>query len=224
MKILIAEDESDLAEVLSAMLTHAGYTVDAVENGSLAVEHCRNDAFDLIMLDVMMPVMDGITAVQEIRRLGVTTPVLFLTAKSEIEDRITGLDAGADDYLTKPFAMGELLARVRAMTRRHKEYSPRILTLHDVSLNMDKSELTCKNSISLAAKESRLMELFMNHPDVAFPTAELLDRFWHDEDADSEAVWMYISFLRNKLRSVGASLVLLGEQGGSFTLKQGSST
>ena len=221
MKILLAEDETDLSDVLSAMLTHADYSVDAVENGAIAVDHCRNDAYDLIILDVMMPVMDGLTAVKEIRSLGIYTPVLFLTAKAEVDDRIKGLDAGADDYLTKPFAMGELLARVRAMTRRRKDYTPRVLTLHDVSLDMERSELACKNSISLAVRESRLMELFMTHPDIAFSSADLIDRFWHDEDADDEAVWMYISFLRNKLRSIGAPLVLLGEQGGSFTLKRG---
>ena len=221
MKILMAEDETDLAEALKAMLEHGGYTVDAVENGALAVECARTDAYDLIILDIMMPVMTGLEAVKEIRRLGILTPVLFLTAKAEVEDRISGLDAGADDYLTKPFAMGELLARVRAMTRRRSDYTPRVLTLNDVSLDMEKAELSCKNSISLAAREIRLMELLMNNPDVAFSTEDLLARFWHEEEADSDAVWMYISFLRNKLKAVGATLVIIGEEGGSYTLKKG---
>lgn len=222
MKILMAEDETDLAEALKAMLEHGGYNVDAVENGALAVEYARADAYDLIILDIMMPVMTGLEAVKEIRHLGILTPVLFLTAKAEIEDRISGLDAGADDYLTKPFAMGELLARVRAMTRRRNDYTPRVLTLNDVSLDMEKAELSCKNSISLAAREIRLMELLMNNPDVAFTTEDLLARFWHEEEADSDAVWMYISFLRNKLKAVGATLVIIGEEGGSYTLKKGS--
>ena len=148
MKILLAEDESDLSDVLKAMLEHSGYNVDVVENGALAVEHARSDAFDLIISDWMMPVMNGLDAVKEIRRLGILTPVLFLTAKSEVDDRISGLDAGADDYLAKPFAMGELLARVRAMTRRRSDYTPRVLTVEGVSLDMEKSELSCRNSIS----------------------------------------------------------------------------
>ena len=220
MKILLAEDETDLAEVIKAMLEHSSYTVDAVENGALAAEHARSNAYDLIILDIMMPVMTGLEAVKEIRSHGILTPVLFLSAKAEVDDRINGLDAGADDYLTKPFAMGELLARVRAMTRRRADYTPRIITLHDVSLDMDKAELSCKNSISLAAKEIRLMELFMNNPDVEFTTDDLLERFWHDENADSDAVWMYISFLRNKLKSVGAALAIIGEEGGSYCLKK----
>ena len=223
MKILLAEDETDLAEVVSAMLTHSGYSVDTVANGLEAVEKTKSDAYDAILLDVMMPVMDGLTAVKEIRKDGNTTPVLFLTAKTEVDDRIAGLDAGADDYLTKPFAMGELLARVRAMTRRHGQYTSSIVTLQDLTLDTSKSELTCRNSISLAVREARLMEQFMNHPNIAFSTEELLEKFWKNEDgADGEAVWMYISFLRNKLKSVGSSLVISGESGGAYVLTQGA--
>ena len=223
MKILLAEDEIDLAEVVSAMLSHSGYTVDTVMNGLEAVEKTRTDAYDAILLDVMMPVMDGLTAVAEIRKSGNTTPVLFLTAKTEVNDRIAGLDAGADDYLTKPFAMGELLARVRAMTRRHGQYSSNIVTLQDLTLDTSKSELTCRNSISLAIRESRLMEQFMNHPGIAFSTEDLLEKFWQNEDgADAEAVWMYISFLRNKLKSIGSSLIISGESGGAYVLTQGT--
>ncbi len=223
MKILLAEDETDLAEVVSAMLTHSGYSVDTVANGLEAVEKTKSDAYDAILLDVMMPVMDGLTAVKEIRKDGNTTPVLFLTAKTEVDDRIAGLDAGADDYLTKPFAMGELLARVRAMTRRHGQYTSSIVTLQDLTLDTSKSELTCRNSISLAVREARLMEQFMNHPGIAFSTEELLEKFWKNEDgADGEAVWMYISFLRNKLKSVGSSMVISGESGGAYVLTQGA--
>ncbi|MBP5608133.1 MAG: response regulator transcription factor [Lachnospiraceae bacterium] len=222
MKILLAEDETDLSEVIKAMLEHSSYNVDAVENGALAVEHARSNAYDLIILDIMMPVMTGLEAVKEIRTHGILTPVLFLSAKAEVDDRINGLDAGADDYLTKPFAMGELLARVRAMTRRRADYTPRVITLHEVSLDMEKAELSCKNTISLAAKEIRLMELFMNNPDLEFTTEDLLERFWHGENADSDAVWMYISFLRNKLKSVGAPLAIIGEEGGSYCLRKAS--
>ncbi|MBR3524357.1 MAG: response regulator transcription factor [Lachnospiraceae bacterium] len=222
MKILIAEDEEDLAEVIKAMLEHAGYTVDTAENGAVAVDLARSNIYELILLDVMMPVMDGLTAVQQIRALGILTPVLFLTAKTEVNDRIAGLDAGGDDYLTKPFAMGELLARVRAMTRRRNDYSPRIITLHDVSLDLEKAELRCKNTISLASRELRLMEWFMNNPEREFSSEDLLDRFWQEDgDADGEAVWMYVSFLRNKLKAVGAPLRIEGQSGGSFRLIRG---
>ena len=221
MKILMAEDEEDLSQVLEAMLKHAGYSVDAVENGAEAVSHARECAYDLIILDVMMPVMDGLTAVKEIRALGILTPVLFLTAKAEVDDRISGLDAGADDYLTKPFAMGELLARVRAMTRRKNDYTPRVITLYEVSLDLEKAELSCRNTISLAAREIRLLEWFMTNPDMEFSSSELLSRFWREEaEATEDAVWMYVSFLRNKLKAVGAPLQILGEEGGSFCLSR----
>ena len=191
MKILIAEDEEDLAEVIKAMLEHMGYTVDTAENGAVAVDLARSNIYELILLDVMMPVMDGLTAVQQIRALGILTPVLFLTAKTEVNDRIAGLDAGGDDYLTKPFAMGELLARVRAMTRRRNDYSPRIIMLDEVSLDLEKAELSCKNTISLASRELRLMEWFMNNPEREFSSEDLLDRFWQENgDADGEVVWM----------------------------------
>ncbi|MBR3305693.1 MAG: response regulator transcription factor [Lachnospiraceae bacterium] len=218
MNLLLAEDETDLSDVLTAMLERSGFDVDAVENGALAVDKARHKAYDLIILDVMMPVMDGFTAVKEIRALGIFTPVLFLTAKAEVDDRISGLDAGADDYLTKPFAMGELLARVRAMTRRRESYTPRIFTLGDTSIDLDRSELKCKNSISLAVKELKLMELFMTNPGISFDSEELLDRFWSGEESDADALWMYISFLRNKLRSVGSPLIINGKEGGNYTL------
>ncbi|MBR1472070.1 MAG: response regulator transcription factor [Lachnospiraceae bacterium] len=225
MKILLAEDETDLADVVTAMLEHSGYVVDAVGNGQEAVEKARSEAYDAIILDIMMPVMDGLSAVQEIRKSGDTTPVLFLTAKTEVDDRIAGLDAGADDYLTKPFAMGELLARVRAMTRRHGEYTPKVVTLQDLTLDMSRSELSCRNSISLAVRETRMMEHFMNNPEIAFSSEELLEKFWKGEaQADSEVVWMYISFLRNKLRAIGSKMIITGEQGGEYILKQGMTT
>ncbi len=219
MKVLLAEDEKDLNDVLSAMLTHSGYEVDSVLNGAEAVEHAKNNVYDAIVMDIMMPVMDGITALKEIRSRMNMTPVLLLTAKTEVSDRITGLDAGADDYLTKPFAMGELLARVRALTRRHNTYTPRILTVENVTLNLENAELSCLNSISLATKEIHLMELLMSNPEVIFSSEEIVNRIWQDdEDADSELVWMYISFLRNKLKAVGSSLQITGERGGSFCL------
>ena len=219
MRILLAEDEEDLADVIQAMLQANDFTVDLAENGAEALRLAKENAYDGIVTDIMMPVMDGVTAVKEMRKTGDMTPVLMLTAKTEVEDRITGLDAGADDYLTKPFSMGELLARVRALTRRGREYAPRVIKVYNVTLNLEKEELSCMNSISLAAKEIKLMEFFMNNPEKEFTTEELLNKFWRNDDStDPEAVWMYISFLRNKLKSVGAKATIVGEHGGSYMM------
>ena len=222
MKILAAEDEEDLREVIKDVLEAGGYSVRTADNGDELLKAVTEESFDAIISDIMMPVKDGITAVKELRASGNDTPVLFLTAKTEVDDRIEGLDAGADDYLTKPFALGELLARVRAMTRRSREHAPRQLTLDNVTLDTEKEELSCHNSISLAAKESRLMELFMSNPEKDFSTSELYEKYWkNDENADEEAVWVYVSFLRNKLRSIGAKLTIEGEKGGSYRLTGG---
>lgn len=219
MKILVAEDEYDLADVIHDMLEASGYSVDVAENGQMLLDMAEQSAYDVIISDIMMPVKDGITAIKELRAAGNLTPVLFLTAKTQVDDRIEGLEAGADDYLTKPFAMGELLARVRAMTRRGRLYQPKVLTVFNVTLDTEKEELSCHNSISLAARESHVMECFMTSPGTEFTTEELLSRFWKNEDnADEDAVWMYISFLRNKLRSVGALATIKGDKGGSFSL------
>jgi len=167
----------------------------------------------------MMPKMDGITLVKNMRAAGDRTPVLFLTAKAEVDDRVIGLDAGADDYLTKPFAMGELLARIRSMERRFTKYNNKIVTLGTVSLDTESLELVSENSIRLATREAEIMQMFMLNPDKEFSTREILDRFFTDEaDADENAVWLYISYLRKKLISIAADLTIEGEKGGSFKL------
>lgn len=219
MKLLLAEDETDLSRALQALLTHSGYDVDIAKDGIEAVELAQKSAYDAIVLDIMMPRLDGMGALRQIRDLGDTTPVLFLTAKSELDDKISGLDAGADDYLTKPFAMGELLARIRSMTRRHTEFSPRVIELGGVTLNTENAELSSTNTIRLAARESRLMEMLMLHPGKPFSASALLERIWGDEPGiDQKVVWMYISFLRSKLQSIGAAVRIDGEQEGDYTL------
>ena len=150
MKILLAEDETDLARALVAVLNHSGYEVDAVEDGEEAVKKAKEEAYDCMIFDIMMPKKDGIGALREIRATGDVTPVIFLTAKSEVDDRIAGLDAGADDYLTKPFAMGELLARIRSMTRRAGAFTPTKLSFGKVSLDIEEQELVFENSIRLS--------------------------------------------------------------------------
>ncbi len=220
MKLLLAEDESELARALIAVLSHSGYEVDAVENGEDAVAKAKEDVYDCMIFDIMMPKMDGITALKEIRNSGNVSPVIFLTAKSEIDDRISGLDAGADDYLTKPFAMGELLARIRSMTRRAGSYTPTKLVFGKVSLNIEEQELSYQNSIRLSGREAKLMEFLMLNPEKELSTLEIYHHVWDDDrDKDIGVVWVYISFLKNKLRSIGADIDIEGEEGKSFQLK-----
>ncbi len=221
MKILLAEDEEDLRDVLSAMLEHNGYSVDAVPNGREAVELALKNTYDAMVLDVMMPEMDGIEAMRRIRESGDTTPALFLTAKVELNDKVEGLDAGADDYLTKPFAVAELMARIRSITRRHETYNTREsssarIDLNGLVLDTERAELSFENSISLAVKEVKLMSLFMENPEMVFSTSDIYERVWAGEELSREVVWVYISFLRGKLESIGACASIEGEKNGDF--------
>ena len=218
MNILLAEDEKDLSRALSAVLTHNGYEVTAVYDGEMAVEAAKSGAFDCMIFDIMMPKMDGITALGIIRDSGDVTPVLLLTAKAEMDDKVTGLDAGADDYLTKPFVMAELLARIRSLTRRGGEYKPKKITFGTVTLDVSGQELISENSVRLAGMEASLMEFFMMNPEKSFTTEEIFSHVWKDEQADPGVVWIYISYLRNKLRSISANIRIDGEEGGEFVL------
>ena len=220
MKLLLAEDEKQLSRALTAILEHSGYEVDAVYDGEAAVKKAAEDAYDCMVFDIMMPKKDGVEALREIRATGDVTPIIMLTAKTEISDRITGLDAGADDYLTKPFAMGELLARIRSMTRRSNAFTPKQLSFGSVSLNLSEQELTGKSSIRLAGKESKLMEFFLQNPTKNLSTEDILQRVWGDEPAtDPKIVWIYVSYLRHKLEAVAADVRIDGEEGGSFSLR-----
>ncbi len=219
MRLLLAEDEVDMSRALTAVLKHSGYEVDAVYNGEEAVNAAFEHTYDAMIFDIMMPKKDGLTALSELRLSGIRTPVLFLTAKAEVDDRVKGLDAGADDYLTKPFAMTELLARIRSMTRRSNEYTPKVLSVGKVTLDTEQQELRSVNSIRLANKEAKLMEFLMLNPGKEFSTEQIMEKVWKDEDAlDKEIVWVYISFLRNKLQSIAANLEITGEEGGSYML------
>lgn len=219
MKILFAEDEADLREVVTAYLEYQGFQVTAVENGREAVEKAAADAYDALLMDVMMPVMDGVAAMREIRASGNPVPAIFLTAKGEVADRVEGLDAGADDYLTKPFAMEELNARLRALGRRKREYRVRMMALGNVELDTETSELRARNAIGLSLKELRLMSFFLSNPDRELETRELLSEIWPGEQADADTVWMYVSFLRAKLQSVQANLTIEGSRDAAFRLK-----
>lgn len=219
MKILLAEDTRDLNRVITVALQHEGYEVDPVYDGEEASAHAFQNGYDLIVLDIMMPKKSGIEVLREIRSANNVTPVLLLTAKAEVDDRVSGLDAGADDYLTKPFAMKELLARVRAMTRRKAEYGAGELKFGDLTLDADKFELTSENSIRLSVKEYELLQTLILHPDRDLDTGYLLERVWNNApDATSDTVWLYISYLRGKLTSIASCVKILGERGGSYRL------
>ena len=221
MRILLAEDETDLANALKALLVHSGYSVDVAEDGQYAVEFAAQNAYDAMVFDIMMPRKDGLTALSEIRATGDSTPVLMLTAKSEISDKIAGLDTGADDYLTKPFAMGELLARLRAMTRRGKTEEIAVITYANISVDMGSSELSAVNSISLAAKELKLLELFVKSEGKCLTADEIFAKIWQDDDDTSQkVVVMYVSYLQNKLRSVGAACTINGSFETGYTLTE----
>ena len=220
MKILFAEDETDLRDVVSAYLVFQGYFVDAVGNGREALARACSDAYDTIVMDVMMPEMDGITAMRRIRDTGNTTPALFLTAKGEVSDRVTGLDAGADDYLTKPFAMDELSARLRALGRRKREYNVRTLTFGNLELDTEASEIRAQNTISLSHKEVRLLSCLMANTGRDMTAEELLEDVWSDEPASVDIVWMYVSYLQAKLQSIQANVVIMGDREHPFRLKE----
>lgn len=219
MKILVAEDEPQLLRVLIVAMQKAGYEVDPVDNGLKAVEHAKQNCYDVIILDIMMPVMDGITALKQIRESGDKTYILMLTAKAEIDDRVTGLDSGADDYLTKPFSLKELLARLRSKERREEDFTPNELKVGDVSLNVSGQELASHNSIRLSGQETQLMNYFLVNEGKELSTDELLNHVWrNDEDANSDVVWIYVSYLRQKLQSIRSSVKIEGEKGGNYEL------
>ena len=221
MKILLAEDEQQLSRVLETAMTHEGYQVDTAFDGQEAVDLTKGNAYDLMILDIMMPVKTGIEALKEIRQTGNTTHVIMLTAMSEVDDKVTGLDAGADDYLTKPFSLKELLARLRSMSRRVATFTPNLLQIGQTSLNVGEHELISSNSIRLAGKESKMMEFLMLNAQKSLSTQEIFRHVWskdEDEDLDEGFVWIYISYLRQKLKAIHADLAILGEEGGSFTL------
>lgn len=222
MKILIADDELNLRTMLAAHLKHAGYEVTAVSDGEEAVKAASEDTFDVMVFDIMMPNKDGVEALKEIREKGILTPVILSTAKGDVEDRITGLDAGADDYLTKPFSMGELLARIRAAARRGAQTAPQIppvITVSNVSLNTTSAELSAVNSISLAAKEMKLFELLASNQGRSYTGDELFGKIWSDEPGTSpKVVEMYISYLRNKLLAVGALCTITGDTDSGYML------
>lgn len=198
MRLLLAEDEKALSKALTAILERNNYSVDAVYDGQAALEYLEADNYDGVILDIMMPKIDGITVLKEIRKKGNLIPVLLLTAKSEVDDKVEGLDAGANDYLAKPFHSKELLARIRAMTRVQTGQTSSILKMGNVTLNRAAFELsTSKGSFRLANKEFQMIELMMSNPGVLISAERFMEKIWgYDSEAEINVVWVYISYLR----------------------------
>ena len=223
MKLLYAEDEPAMDEAVTDVLTYHNYLVDRVADGEEALDYARSETYDGIILDVMMPRLDGLAVVETLRREGCRTPVLLLTAKGEVEDRIRGLDLGADDYLPKPFAMGELLARVRAMLRRRQEFAPEVLTCGDVTLNLGSFQLACGDKSAVLPKmEYRLMETLMRNQGLYLSSEDLLVKVWgYNAQAEIGTVWVYISYLRKRLAALGSRVTVKARRGVGYTLEAG---
>ena len=192
MRLLLAEDEEDLNKALVTVLKHNNYSVDAVFNGQDALDYLETENYDGAILDIMMPKMDGLTVLKRIREQGNSVPVILLTAKSEIDDRVAGLDCGADDYLTKPFSMKELLARIRAMTRRQGETVDSTLSFEDITLDRSTYQLSCGNqTIRLASKEYQMLEMLLTNPKMVISVDQFMDRIWgYDSDTELNIVWV----------------------------------
>lgn len=222
MRILLCEDERELSNAIVAILKHHNYTVDAVYDGTDALDYAISGEYDVILLDIMMPKMNGLEVLRQLRKIHVYTPVLVLSAKSEIEDRITGLDMGADDYLPKPFSMSEMLARIRALTRRKNEVMENVLTFADLTLDRLTYELIVKDErIRLSNREFQMIEMLMSHPSVVISTENFMDRIWgFDSDAEINVVWVYISALRKKLNQLGAHVIIKAARGVGYTLEE----
>ena len=221
MNILLAEDEKQLSRALVTAMQATGYHVDPAYNGQEAVDLAGQRAYDVIILDIMMPKLNGIEALKQLRQNGNKTYVIMLTAMAEIDDKVTGLEAGADDYLTKPCSLKELLARLRSLERRSEDYQEDVLNFADITLDNDEQRLESHNSISLSGKETKLLAYLMKNPGKAIESSILLDQGWDkDDEADETDLWIYISYLRQKLQAVNAHVTIVGEKGGPFTLSQ----
>ena len=221
MKLLLAEDELDLAEALTVFFEKNHFTVDAVHNGFDAYEYAVTGGYDGIVLDVMMPKLNGIQVLEKLRSEGVSTPIMMLTAKGQTEDRITGFNAGADDYLPKPFDPDELLSRVRAMLRRGQTYRPAALTYGDLTLDPATGDLSCGDkAVRLGGREFQIMELFLRAPRQVFSADRIMEQVWGwDNEAEINVVWVNISNLRKKLKALGSHTALRANRGLGYLLE-----
>lgn len=222
MRILVVEDEMQLADALSEILKRNKYFVDTVYNGTDGLDSALTDVYDCVVLDIMLPGMNGIEVLRNMRREKISTPVLLLTARSEVEDKINGLDCGADDYLTKPFVTGELLARIRALTRRKGELiDENKLTFNGLELNKNSCSIIYGGSdVKLSLKEYQIMELLMANPRQILPKERIIEKIWgYESDVEYNNIEVYISFLRKKLSVIGAQTQIKTARGIGYSLE-----
>lgn len=221
MRLLLAEDEVSLSRALKAILERGNYTVDAAYDGEEALEYLSYGSYDGIILDIMMPRLDGISVLKSLRKKGDLTPVLLLTAKSEVEDKVLGLDSGANDYLTKPFSSRELLARIRAMTREKTAQADSRLGIGNITLDCASYELyTDKGSLRLSNKEFQMLELLMKNPRMLISAEHFMKQIWgYDSDAEINVVWVNISYLRRKLQSIGSNVQIKAVRNAGYSLE-----
>lgn len=222
MRLLLAEDELALSRAITAILKKNNYEVDAVYDGEAALDWLSANNYDGAVLDIMMPKLDGISVLRRVRAAGNNLPILLLTAKSEVDDKVTGLDAGANDYLTKPFAARELLARIRAMTRTLSVQNTSQMRMGNICLDRATFELSSPaNSFRLTGKEFQMMELLLANPRHLISTEQFMERIWgQDSDAEINIVWVYISYLRKKLAALGADIQIKATRNAGYSLEE----
>ena len=222
MRLLLAEDERALSKALATILERSNYSVDTVYDGEAALEYLAADNYDGVILDIMMPKKDGITVLKELRSRGSKIPVLILTAKSEVDDKVLGLDSGANDYLTKPFHSRELLARIRAMTRAQSSQSSSVLQMGNITLDQRTYELSSPTgSFRLANREFQILELLMQNPGNLISAERLMEKIWgYDSETEISVVWVYISYLRKKLSALGANIQIRATRNVGYCLEE----
>lgn len=223
MKLLLAEDEKELSNAIVAILKHNNYSVDAVYDGEDALCYLQNGDYDGAILDIMMPKLDGLSVLRQIRAEGNNIPVLILTARSETDDLVEGLDCGADDYLTKPYSSKELLARIRAMLRRRSsEVSDSVLRFGNTSLNTSSFELSGPlTTLRLASKEFQMMQMLISHPGQLISSERFMEKIWgYDSETEINVVWVYISYLRKKLTAIGSDIRITAVRNSGYTVEK----
>ena len=224
MRILLAEDERSLSRAIIALLEKHNYSADAVYDGQEALDYLEAENYDAVILDIMMPKLDGLSVLRTLRERGSQIPVLLLTAKSEVEDKVTGLDSGANDYLTKPFATAELLARIRAMTRTQTAQTDSKMSFGNITLDQTTYELSSPSgSFRLANKEYQMMELLLRNPRQLIPSERFLEKIWgYDSEVELNVVWVYISYLRKKLTALQADIQIKATRNAGYSLEKKS--
>ena len=222
MRLLIAEDDPRLLKTLVHFFEINHYLVDGVADGADALEYAMSGEYDGLVLDIMMPEMDGVTVLRKLRQSGITTPTLFLSARTEVYQRVEGLEAGADDYLPKPFSTSELLARVRAMLRRKDNYTPDVLHFGDLTLNRSTYELSAgEHAVSLSGKEFQIFEMLIERPNILLSTEQMITHIWGwDASVDTSVVWVHISNIRKKLESINSSVRIKFLRGAGYMLEE----